>query len=321
MPHSHAESNRENPARVKEQWYNLDEAASKLDIPVETIQDLVLTEKLKGMERDGIFWIKEEEMEEARRWVEEHGDEARPVDNRSKEEPEEPVPPQEIGAEPMGEHAEDRPEDPDGLHLMKKSSDSETGDQWRDVFEKATTRLKKMGNPLSHLKFREWIGQFFRMIDEKKRREVRDEQENRQVSVKLGFMTGKNELFCDFCEVNDRFFTGAIFADIYVDGTLKWMMCPNCLNYCRQQANGSMEQNVRARFNQLACRLEREARRARNLAASEDFQVPKLHEWEAWETASMAMQEVATTYPQDLSAFDDPSSFHPGNETPPCEDR
>lgn len=48
------------------------------------------------------------------------------------------------------------------------------------------------------------------MIEEKKRKEVQEEEKNRQVSVKLGFMTGKNELFCDFCEINDRFYPGAI---------------------------------------------------------------------------------------------------------------
>ena len=42
---------------------------------------------------------------------------------------------------------------------------------------------------------------------------------------------------------------------------------------------------------------KQEARRARNLAASEDFQVPRMHEWEAWETASLAMQEVGVLPP------------------------
>ena len=46
------------------------------------------------------------------------------------------------------------------------------------------------------------------------------------------------------------------------------------------------EKNVRARFHQLAHRLEQEARRARRLASTEDFRVPGRHEWEAWETAS-----------------------------------
>lgn len=174
---------------------------------------------------------------------------------------------------------------------------------WQEAFTKIASQLRtlRQKRPLSNLKWKEWMEKFFKLVEKKKQEDVKTEQEQRQVSVKLGFMTGQNELYCDFCEVHDRFYPGAIFADIYVDGALKWMMCPNCLQYCRDHANGSMESNIRARFNQLAFRLEREARRARNLATSEDFQVPSLHEWEAWENASFAMQEVASTYWQEPS--------------------
>jgi hypothetical protein len=131
---------------------------------------------------------------------------------------------------------------------------------------------------------------------------VEEEGAQQKVSLKLGLMTGRKEMNCDFCQVNDHFYPGAMFADIYVDGELKWVMCPNCLWYCREQANGSLEKNVRARFNHLAHRLEQEARRARRLAASEDFRVPSIHEWEAWETASYALKEVASTY--DVATYD-----------------
>ncbi|PTM60031.1 hypothetical protein [Desmospora activa] len=184
-------------------------------------------------------------------------------------------------------------------HSEQEARDS--AGSWKNAFAKITAQFRalRQKKPLSNLKWREWMERFFKVVEKKKQKEVKVEQEQRQVSVKLGFMTGQNELYCDFCEVHDRFYPGAIFADIYVDGALKWMMCPNCLQYCRDHANGSIESNIRARFNQLAFRLEREARRARNLATSEDFRAPSMHEWEAWENASFAMQEVASTYWQE----------------------
>lgn len=156
-------------------------------------------------------------------------------------------------------------------------------------------------------KVKDWIGQFFQIVERLRKKEVEEEVARQQVSLKLGLMTGRKEMSCDFCQVTDHFYPGALFADIYVDGELKWVMCPNCLWYCREQANGSLEKNVRARFNQLAHRLEQEARRARRLATLEDFRVPGLHEWEAWETASYALKEVASTYDTgfDTGAFDE----------------
>ncbi|MDA8353570.1 MAG: helix-turn-helix domain-containing protein [Firmicutes bacterium] len=313
MPFSHMDENRVTPVDPRERWYTVDDVAERFGVPMKRVQDLVLTEQLQGMEQDGVFWIREEELDQARDLLEK---EAVPQDGEGKEilretDPENP-PHVEATAEEETKgdvipihHQEHRQEDDGG---------SEIGERWKEAFEKATAQLEKMKKPLSRLRFKEWIGQFFQMIDEKKRDEVRQEKVDRQVSVKLGFMTGKNELFCDFCEIDDHFYPGAIFADIYVEGSLKWMMCPNCLNYCRQQANGSMEQNIRARFNQLAFRLEREARRARNLAASEDFRVPPLHEWDAWETASMAMQEVAATYSQDPAEYEASPGFDPSDQ-------
>lgn len=305
-------------------WFTLEEAAEHLQISVHEVQDWVLMEKVNSLEQDGTFWICEEELEKVRHQPAidlSHSPEdriGRPRgtvvdmirDFKAKME-----------KNPSQEANRHHPFETDTLDnrgiipVKKETRDHQGTGPWRSAFEKATDQLRKI-KPLSQQKLREWISQFFQMIEEKKKKEVQEEEQNRQVSVKLGFMTGKNELFCDFCEVNDRFYPGAIFADVYVDGALKWMMCPNCLHYCRQQANGSMEKNIRARFNQLAFRLEQEARRARNLAASEDFQVPRMHEWEAWETASLAMQEVASSHPpkSDESA---PFDNHPqgrGNE-------
>ncbi|GGE20461.1 hypothetical protein GCM10011571_23040 [Marinithermofilum abyssi] len=162
-------------------------------------------------------------------------------------------------------------------------------------FENFTHQLQSWNRSIPHGFVKRWLERFFKTIELKKKKEVETEWEERQVSLKLGFMTGQNEMACDFCEVHDHFYPGAIFADVYVDGQLKWIMCPNCLLYCKEQANGSMEQNVRARFHYLAHRLEKEARRARSLAVTEDFQVPSRHEWEAWETASFALREVAAS--------------------------
>lgn len=188
-------------------------------------------------------------------------------------------------------------------HRKNNENSGNENNPWKKAFAKIIFQFRslKQKNPLSHLKWKEWMEQFFQLVERKKQKDVHQEQELRQVSVKLGFMTGKNELYCDFCEVNDHFYPGAIFADVYVDGALKWMMCPNCLQYCREQANGSMESNLRARFHQLAFRLERESRRARNLATTEDFRVPSLYEWEAWENASFAMQEVAASFGEEAA--------------------
>lgn len=98
-----------------------------------------------------------------------------------------------------------------------------------------------------------------------------------------------------------------MFGDLYVEGTPKWMMCPSCLTYCKEQGQERFEQRVRARFHQLAARLERDARRTRNLATVEAFQVPNQAEWEAWETAAVALEEAAAGYEQRMEEGD---SFH-----------
>ncbi|EGK11687.1 hypothetical protein HMPREF9374_1931 [Desmospora sp. 8437] len=305
------------PGQKGHRWFTLEEAAEHLHISVHEIQDLVLMEKIDSSELDGTFWIPEEELERIRHRPEIVSDPYHPPEEETdrhkgtvvemirdlKAETEQDALQAGNGHSPFETDACDSPA---VIPVNKETHDHGGNSPWRSAFKKATEQLRKM-KPLSQLKLREWTSQFFQMIEEKKRKEVQEEEKNRQVSVKLGFMTGKNELFCDFCEINDRFYPGAIFADVYVDGALKWMMCPNCLHYCRQQANGSMEKNIRARFNQLAFRLEQEARRARNLAATEDFQVPRMHEWEAWETASLAMQEVASSQAPDP---DDSPSFH-----------
>ena len=125
--------------------------------------------------------------------------------------------------------------------------------------------------PLTQHKVRQWMEQFLKLMDKRKRKEVAEEKSEGKVSIKLGLMTGKNELACDFCEVCDHFYPGAVFADVYVNGRLQWMMCPNCLLYCKEQANGSLEQNIRARFHKLAHRLEKAARQARGLAVADEF--------------------------------------------------
>ncbi len=174
---------------------------------------------------------------------------------------------------------------------------TEESQSWRErpnPFTKMIDALKSM-KPLTEIKVRQWMEQFLHLMEKRKRKEVTEEKNKGQVSIKLGLMTGKKELVCDFCEVCDHFYPGAVFADVYVNGRLQWMMCPNCLLYCKEQANGSLEQNIRARFHKLAHRLEKSARQARSLAIAEDFRTPSLHEWEAWETASYAVQEVAAT--------------------------
>lgn len=176
----------------------------------------------------------------------------------------------------------------------KSTEDSRGWKKGPNPFTKMIGALKSM-KPLTEIKVRQWMEQFLQLMEKRKRKEVSEEKNEGQVSIKLGLMTGKNELVCDFCEVCDHFYPGAVFADVYVNGRLQWMMCPNCLLYCKEQANGSLEQNIRARFHKLAHRLEKSARRARGLAVAEDFRTPSLHEWEAWETASYAVQEVAAT--------------------------
>ncbi|MFD1427418.1 hypothetical protein JOD24_002803 [Kroppenstedtia sanguinis] len=288
-------------------WFTLEEAAEHLPISAYKIQDLVLAEKIESLELDGIFWIHAEELERIRQQPEILSDSFHLLEEEKDRHPEtvvEMIRDLQVETEnaPPSEHEEspsfkmDTSDIREVIPVKKETHDHPDKNPWRSAFQKVTEQLRKL-KPLSQQKWKEWMQRFFQMIEEKRRKEVQEEEKNRQVSVKLGFMTGRNELFCDFCEINDHFYPGAIFADVYVDGALKWMMCPNCLHYCRQQANGSMEKNIRARFNQLAFRLEQEARRARNLATSEDFQVPQMHEWEAWETASLAMQEVASSQP------------------------
>lgn len=180
------------------------------------------------------------------------------------------------------------------LEGEKGRQEAKVQERMKESFAKVINNLKKM-KPLTQTKVREWLEQFFRLVEKLKRKEVAKEEIERQVSLKLGLMTGQKELVCDFCEVHDHFYPGAIFADVYVDGRLQWIMCPNCLLYCKEQANGDLEQNIRARFHYLAYRLEQATRRARRLAIAEEFRVPSTHEWEAWETASYALQEVAST--------------------------
>ncbi|SMO86303.1 hypothetical protein [Melghirimyces algeriensis] len=288
----------------KKRCYTLDEAADQLQIPVESLQDWILNEKLQGIEQDGTYWINHEELLQAQCCLTEESKNRNGSDYKK-----EIVLPTKRW-ETTSQSEEQKHTGLKNPLALPDPGPQQTQHKWKSAFEKAIAQLRKMKKPFSYLRLQKWFNHFFQMIDQKKRQDIRKEKQHRQVSVKLGFMTGKNELFCDFCEINDRFFAGAIFADIYVEGTLKWMMCPNCLSYCRQQANGSMEQNIRARFHQLAVRLEREAQRARKLSTSETFQVPALHEWDAWETASIAMQEAAASYCEDSSEPPlDPSSF------------
>lgn len=256
----------EQQARQPETLIPLEKAAHILNISEEELRDQVWEGHWGCVTKNGKFWFSEKQLEQIRR--------DRNSQNR-----------RELIVIEQGQRNE-------------RNGETNERPPWKESFAKiaAQFRALKERSPLSDIKWREWIDQFFRLVERKKQRDVHQEQEQRQVSVKLGFMTGQNELHCDFCEINDHFYPGAIFADVYVDGALKWLMCPNCLQYCRDQANGSMEANLRARFHQLAFRLEKEARRARHLATAEDFRVPSLYEWEAWENASFAMQEVAASY-------------------------
>ncbi|OYD09146.1 hypothetical protein [Paludifilum halophilum] len=282
-----------------ETLYTLEEASRQLQVETEALHRLFRGDERGKTEKEGTFWIREGKLATARSMLEsrENG---------------KPVPLSREVA--VYQRNEDR----------KENASGKEGDRrWKTAFESFVRRFRRLKPPLNRKKVQEWVEAFFRIIEQKKRKEVKEEFENRQVSLKLGFMTGQNELYCDFCEVNDHFYPGAIFADVYVDGTLQWMMCPNCLNYCREQSHGSMEQNIRARFNQLAFRLEREARRARRLAASEDFRVPGIHEWEAWETASFAMREVAASYGQNTNGFGHErtsTAEEPGPEDPDFDD-
>jgi hypothetical protein len=174
-------------------------------------------------------------------------------------------------------------------------------------FVRLKRQFARLKSPITKENVKNLIQQFFKVVEEKKSNEIHVERDQRQVSLKLGFMTGKKELHCDFCGIEDRFYAGAMFGDLYVDGTPKWMMCPSCLTYCKEQGQERFEQRVRARFHQLAARLERDARRARNLATVEAFQVPNQAEWEAWETAAVALEEAAAGYEQRMEEGD---SFH-----------
>jgi hypothetical protein len=178
----------------------------------------------------------------------------------------------------------------------EKEETEEEPTEKNNPFVRLKRQFARLKSPISKESVKDLIQQFFKVVEKKKSDEIHVERDQRQVSLKLGFMTGKKELHCDFCGIEDRFYAGAMFGDLYVDGTPKWMMCPNCLTYCREQGQERFEQRVRARFHQLAARLEREARRARNLATVEAFQVPKPVEWEAWETASVALEEAVAGY-------------------------
>jgi hypothetical protein len=180
-------------------------------------------------------------------------------------------------------------------HEKKEETEEEPSEN-SNPFVRLKRQFARLKSPISKESVKDLIQQFFKVVEKKKSNDIHVERDQRQVSLKLGFMTGKKELHCDFCGIEDRFYAGAMFGDLYVDGTPKWMMCPNCLTYCREQGLEQFEQRVRARFHQLAARLEREARRARNLATVEAFQVPDRVEWEAWETASAALEEAASGY-------------------------
>ncbi|MFC4077109.1 helix-turn-helix domain-containing protein [Salinithrix halophila] len=299
MPFQQHDGDKHTPEET-ETLYTLKEAARMLHVSEQALRQAIEEGIFRGVEKNGKDLLPETELDRARQLLEQNHL-AQTVEEMVEPEPEE--------ASFTKVDTTQREKEAQDIHeiipLDPQEGRKDTSDwnqKWRAAFERITEQIRKIRikKPLSRTRVNEWVEGFFRLIESKKKKEVQEEFEKREVSLKLGFITGKNEMFCDFCEVNDHFYPGAIFADIYVDGALKWMMCPNCLNYCRQQANGSMEHNVRARFNQLAHRLEREARRARQLAAAEDFRVPHPHEWEAWETASLAMQEVATShYPID----------------------
>ncbi|QKG85319.1 hypothetical protein GXN76_13105 [Kroppenstedtia pulmonis] len=275
MTSDHQKTEKDTASKT-ETLYTLEEVARLLQVQPEVLHRSILAGIIHSLEKDGDYWISESEVARIQ-------DKITSVPPDPEFQPEEP---QEVLLKP----------EPESQQKQHQNSSANWNRMWKDSLSKIIEQFHRLKKPLSHIKLKEWIQGFFRVVEKKKQTEVYEEYEKKQVSVKLGFMTGQNEMYCDFCEVRDHFYPGAIFADVYVDGMLKWLMCPNCLNYCRQQAHGSLEQNIRARFNHLAHRLEREAHRARNLAASEDFHTPSPYEWEAWETASVAMQEVASAY-------------------------
>ncbi|SDX42750.1 hypothetical protein SAMN05444487_11749 [Marininema mesophilum] len=301
-----------------ETLHKLEEAANQLQVSEEALRQAIDEGIFRGVDKDGETLLPDEELERAKallaqnhqaQSVDETLEDVPPSTSSSESSPDE-MEPDELDANSSTAYQKDKQKEPfhtqyqEVIPLYRKGENhydegpSKHHQKWKAAFERITEQLRRLQDmrPLSRLRVKERLEGFFRLIESKKKKDVDEEFDKKEVSLKLGFMTGQNEMFCDFCEVHDRFYPGAIFADVYVDGGLKWMMCPNCLNYCRQQSNGSMEQNVRARFNHLAHRLEKEAQRARKLAASENFQVPQPHEWEAWETASVTMQEVASAY-------------------------
>lgn len=258
-----------------EAFYTLEEVAKECQVSIDDLMRRISEGTIQGVQKGDQWLIPHEEMKK--------------LADESLEKP---------NGEPLSEW------EVNGLTALTVPS-SETGDEKedsrsnraRELFSEWLKGLKHAKwNDKWDVKVKEWVGRFFQIVERLRKREVEEEGVRQKVSLKLGIMTGRKEMNCDFCQVTDHFYPGALFADIYVDGELKWVMCPNCLWYCREQSNGSLEKNVRARFNHLAYRLEQEARRARRLAASEDFRVPSYHEWEAWETASYALKEVASTY-------------------------
>lgn len=264
-----------------EMFYTLKEAAKAWKVSVDDLQRRISEGTIQGVQKGDRLLIPHEEMKKL-------GDE----------------PTEDPNPEPLTEWEVNGST---ALTVLSPGQDEEKEgpgeNRAKELFSDLINGLKnaKWNEKLDE-KVKEWIGRFFQVVERLRKKEVEEEGARQKVSLKLGLMTGRKEMNCDFCQVTDHFYPGALFADIYVDGELKWVMCPNCLWYCREQSNGSLEKNVRARFNHLAHRLEQEARRARRLAASEDFRVPSHHEWEAWETASYALKEVASTY--DVGAYD-----------------
>lgn len=263
-----------------ETYYTLEEVAKARKVSVDDLKRRISEGTIQGVQKGDQWLIPQEEMEKL-------GDE----------------PAEDPNPEPLQDW---EVKGTTSLTVLSADQEEEKEEPWRnrakELFSDWLNGLKNAKwNEKLDQKAKEWIGRFFQIVERLRKKEVEEESVRQKVSLKLGLMTGRKEMNCDFCQVRDHFYPGALFADIYVDGELKWVMCPNCLWYCREQSNGSLEKNVRARFNQLAHRLEQEARRARRLASTEDFRVPGRHEWEAWETASYALKEAASTY--DAEAF------------------
>ncbi len=258
-----------------EAFYTLEEVAKECQVSIDDLMRRISEGTIQGVQKGDQWLIPHEEMKK--------------LADESLEKP---------NGEPLSEW------EVNGLTALTVPSSESGGEKEDSRSNRARELFSEWLKGLKHAKWndkwdvkvKEWVGRFFQIVERLRKREVEEEGVRQKVSLKLGIMTGRKEMNCDFCQVTDHFYPGALFADIYVDGELKWVMCPNCLWYCREQSNGSLEKNVRARFNHLAYRLEQEARRARRLAASEDFRVPSHHEWEAWETASYALKEVASTY-------------------------